>query len=667
MTPAAKGGDSHRSAAKELARYLAERGLTPEDVANYHPVPMVSHLPGVKLRGAGIGFEIRYPDVSGAGYIEGLSRARVTDPIPPLDREGKAVRYTQAAASGSHLYVPVRMVRSVRAALCDGGNGERLLVTEGEVKADKAAKHGAPLVVGIQGIDGASAGEGRVLPLLARLAAGRVVLLAPDGDAKTNPNVRRGLDRLVAALRQAGAREIRVLSWAAGKGLDDHLHLHGPGANEELQRLMDSAVEATAPLGNLVSLDVSTEPAPVNWHWHNAIPAGRVGVFAGPGGMGKTNLLSGLAVHRALGRSFLGRAVRRGPTLIVSAEDGVEDFGAALASYRVALNLNSTEVATVNAAVALLDVVGAGFKLASGDFKVAVDDGAVAQLVARISEAVSVRSWAPSDLLVVLETYSRLSPGEDNEAAAAVVTAAERITREVRGVTVMITHHQSKAANKSGDSDSTGARGGQALSDNARFLLLLTKLPPSDAGKEGAEEAKRLAVFSCAKVNRAPPQEPTRLQRVSVQLRDQAGWVFALKSQASLTASSGDVRGALKAQRDEEALLLAALRATVQAANDRGEEVTATKVRKGGAGGLLESFAEKCGEYGVRAPRKCERVNDLVDRALATGHLIRGGKSRGGGFRLTASTTTPPLSLALADGGEPPGPQGQGVGCGSAA
>jgi hypothetical protein len=208
-TPAAT---SEPSPTDRLTEYLAARGLTPQECPNLKAFDPVSPPRGLKHRGTG--FEIKYPLLHAPGsYVPGLSRVRFLG-TPPLDREGEVIRYSQAEGSGSHLFIPPSMVEPVRFGLLCGGASARLLVVEGEVKSMKAAKHAEPgiLVVGIQGITAWSSRH-RMLPLLARLMVGREVLLAPDGDATTNPGVKAGLGQLIDATRRAGATSTTVLRW----------------------------------------------------------------------------------------------------------------------------------------------------------------------------------------------------------------------------------------------------------------------------------------------------------------------------------------------------------------------------------------------------------------------------------------------------------------------
>lgn len=69
--------------------------------------------------------------------------------IPDLhrDREGRPMKYTSPAGSGSHLFIP----EVVRRAYADGRVIKRLFIQEGEKKAVKACKHGI-FSVGVMGI-----------------------------------------------------------------------------------------------------------------------------------------------------------------------------------------------------------------------------------------------------------------------------------------------------------------------------------------------------------------------------------------------------------------------------------------------------------------------------------------------------------------------------------
>jgi hypothetical protein len=115
-----------------------------------------------------------------------------------------------SAESALHVPLAARAMRDLGA--------ERLVITEGELKADVATALSGWPVVSIPGV-----GAWRGAIALAVTSGARVVAVALDMDARTNPIVARVQRELVLALR---ARVERVELWRWDprfKGLDDYL------------------------------------------------------------------------------------------------------------------------------------------------------------------------------------------------------------------------------------------------------------------------------------------------------------------------------------------------------------------------------------------------------------------------------------------------------------
>lgn len=116
------------------------------------------------------------------------------------------------ASADNALHVP----RAARA-----GVGARLVITEGELKADVATHLLAPdgwVAVSIPGV-----GAWRAGLAFAVEAGAQEVAVALDMDAASNPIVRGARDELVQALR-ARVRKVSLWKWdARWKGLDDYL------------------------------------------------------------------------------------------------------------------------------------------------------------------------------------------------------------------------------------------------------------------------------------------------------------------------------------------------------------------------------------------------------------------------------------------------------------
>lgn len=114
--------------------------------------------------------------------------------------------------------------------------------------------------------------------------------------------------------------------------------------------------------------------------------------------------------------------------------------------------------------------------------------------------------------LIVLETASRLSGGDElNEDLAVLADALERIAAET-GAAVMIIRHVSKAAARQKETDSYAGRGGGALSDAARSVLTLVQLSAEQAAEHGItldDEARSSAIMlTHAKSSYCAPARP---------------------------------------------------------------------------------------------------------------------------------------------------------------
>jgi hypothetical protein len=101
-----------------------------------------------------------------------------------------------------------------------GPVSDRLLITEGALKADVIASRLGLPVLGLPGVNTWPQGFGRKLrktfPALSK------IYLCFDSDFKTNPNVSRALFSLLAELR-AALYSPSVLTWDEAKGFDDYL------------------------------------------------------------------------------------------------------------------------------------------------------------------------------------------------------------------------------------------------------------------------------------------------------------------------------------------------------------------------------------------------------------------------------------------------------------
>lgn len=220
------------------ARYLAERGITPDLIASrgYRPATSTDNA----ALAAGFGVKAETLHEAALLYI----------PRAVLGQDGQAhaldlpqVRRRPGVACASwkpdmkfrspHGDGPVGMIHPDNAAAVANTEAP-LILTEGIVKADAIlAAHGDMASLGVVAYPGVSIpavrrGDrigprpGDFLATLRDVLDGRRVFLAFDGDWRTNANVAGALDNTAALLRAAGSR-VAILDIPGNAGIDDYL------------------------------------------------------------------------------------------------------------------------------------------------------------------------------------------------------------------------------------------------------------------------------------------------------------------------------------------------------------------------------------------------------------------------------------------------------------
>jgi hypothetical protein len=194
------------SLAPEHREDLRKSGLSDETIAAQFirsvPPGMIGKLLGFEM--PGVRSALLFPFRSSRGGFMDHVRLKV---FPSLtDRDGHTVKYLQPKASSPRLYF-------VAGCLSDALDSDvPLWLVEGEKKALSVAQLGLP-AVGFCGVEGWHTRGAR--DLLADFGAvrlrDRIVEVLPDGDYQTNPDVKRAVQRLGAALASRGAKPRVVL------------------------------------------------------------------------------------------------------------------------------------------------------------------------------------------------------------------------------------------------------------------------------------------------------------------------------------------------------------------------------------------------------------------------------------------------------------------------
>jgi hypothetical protein len=194
------------SLAPEHLADLRRSALSMETITGQYirsvPPTLIPKLLGFDL--SGIRSALLFPFRSPGGGFMDHPRLKIFPPL--VDAGGHQIKYLQPRGTSPRLYFIGACLREV----IEGATP--LWLVEGEKKVLAVAQLGLP-AVGFCGVEGwHRRGEHRLLPDFDEIRLqNRVVEVVPDGDYQTNPNVRRGAERLGDALSARGARPRAVL------------------------------------------------------------------------------------------------------------------------------------------------------------------------------------------------------------------------------------------------------------------------------------------------------------------------------------------------------------------------------------------------------------------------------------------------------------------------
>lgn len=244
----------------------------------------------------------------------------------------------------------------------------------------------------------------------------------------------------------------------------------------------------------LLQPDPEDDSQTVGW-----VRAGKVGMLAGAGGVGKTLAAIQLAVCIATGRPWLGATVAtRGRVLLALGEEDADEVRRRIYGMCNGLNLTDEERAAVRDRIVILPLVGVDVRLVSDD--PSVPSEAFTQLREVLQRP--GEDWAA----VIFDPLARFAGVDENDNAAATraVSTIEQFLEAPGNPAVLVVHHTSQASRQSRASDATAARGGTAWTDGVRWVATLNH---KDIGDTRAIE------LVTAKSNYAPPGDPILFTR----------------------------------------------------------------------------------------------------------------------------------------------------------
>ena len=286
----------------------------------------------------------------------------------------------------------------------------------------------------------------------------------------------------------------------------------------DLQAPLEDSCQRLRDWGGLEWIDNEPAPTPVlvraglDDRMPLLIPAGKVGLLVAPGGAGKTQALTQLALSIASGLPWFGKlgVTEPGPVLLVLGEEDESEMQRRI--QRAARAPGAELIGNAEALSAAADNLWTMPRYG---------------LPSRLTDDKEHRSIFGADLVDYLEGAGArwrciiLDPGarfmgaeaeKDNAAATRFIEAVEQLTQTPGNPTVIVAHHVSKGASRMDSKDQGYARGASALVDGARFVLQLEGLSRKqrDCLPDGIRDNQYQSLV-LEKTNYGPRVDPVRL------------------------------------------------------------------------------------------------------------------------------------------------------------
>jgi putative DNA primase/helicase len=202
-------------------------------------------------------------------------------------------------------------------SLSDAGDMP-VILCEGE-KAAKALQDREMLALGT-----ATGAAGTPSREVLEVLKDREVILWPDNDDEGRVHMER-----IANALQGIARSVRWMDWPDAPPKGDAADWQG--TPDELRAALEAAPE-WKPKPDLPDAEISdvcaayVETKPVEWLWRGRIPKGKLTMYDGDPGVGKSVVTMDIAARVSAGRTFPdGAPCETGNVLIVNVEDAIDD------------------------------------------------------------------------------------------------------------------------------------------------------------------------------------------------------------------------------------------------------------------------------------------------------------------------------------------------------
>jgi hypothetical protein len=383
---------------------------------------------------------------------------------------------------------------------------KRVVLTEGEKKADEAARHGI-YCVSIPGVSSYRGPDKKLHPELAAvLKDGLAVDFCYDTDQNAKPQVWREAlgcaDAIAEYAKEQGYKirirfiEIYAVPNESKTGLDDFIRHYGVDALKQAPRhrinspyIQGWRERVGTTSDALPSVLRDLQPVPADW-WDTELPPAENivecylqvmenAIVAGQGGTGKTFWLLFLQAAVASGTRFFGYGVpRKRRVLYLSLERNSDNFRrrwkkvTSAVAEGLAPGPRAKFIADIKTNCYVRCLAGESIPLIEFKDNQWVPTSLVNQLIAELREA--------QIEVMFLDPYSRLHGADENSSsvASAITKALERIAQEA-GCSVVLCHHTGKSVAQG----QNAPRGSSALVDNTSQCIVITKIEYDEAVK----------------------------------------------------------------------------------------------------------------------------------------------------------------------------------------
>ena len=229
------------------------------------------------------------------------------------------------------------------------------------------------------------------------------------------------------------------------------------------------------------------------------------------GGVGKTTIAIFEAVTLALGRDLWGRTPdKQCRSVLVTREDSREILVARMREIIRTMQLTPEGVEIVLASIKIVDVSGVSFRLS------AVNEDVVVPHTVNLEWIVeALAEWKPD--WIIFDPLVSFGVGESrvNDAEQGLIEAF-RVLRNRLDCCIEGIHHSGKANAREKNLDQYAGRGGSALSDGSRMVVVMQPLTPEEwntatGSTLGFEETG--IVMALSKLSYAGKQDPIFIRR----------------------------------------------------------------------------------------------------------------------------------------------------------